>query len=1710
METVEIKTERRGRKRRRKDNPDDAEEQMGKKQVLGARSQAFVGRYIKKKFAGSRVYIGKIVSYDSGLYRVEYEDGDCEDLDSIEVRKFNIRDDCFDDELIKKRQKLDKFLSRKKIKVKDAADETTPVSIDDLKTSEAARQSGLSTSTPNENDGDGDDLSDSCEHSQDRDSGSNVEFPSIPPPDLPPSTGNIGVPEEYVSHLFSVYTFLRSFSIRLFLSPFTLDDLVGSLNCTFSSTLLDSIHVALMRAIRRNLETLSTDGSELASKCLRYINWSLLDTLTWPAFLVQYLMVMGSATGPEWEGFYIDALERDYHALPTGRKLMVLQVLCNDVLDSSELRSEIDTREESEVGLESDAVAATVNESVTKRVQRGRPRTSGGINGAVKSSLETAQPNSYSSTLSIPKATDVNAGDDVEDDGNGDECRLCGMDGTLLCCDGCPSAYHSRCIGINKMFLPEGPWFCQECTINKIYPIIVTETSLRGAKSFGIDQYGQLFVGTCDHLLVLNTLVNSGLCVRYYNQKDIPKALEALCLSIPYIDLYLEICRAIVQNWNLNQDLLAFMERIEMVKNSAGLNGNGQMSVPLPFDDESQRSCAVENENAANSLTTNSNLKHVHLVTPSMELVSSKTSSHNIIPAELAFPFDNAVLPKQSKVDNMSSSSLVQQAYPFGLSYQRVQEKSNSIEHTSGSRNTNENSRTYVNGATVNVHSQAHMLNGPFSGKNHKYLSDCIYMGLQFKCHAYINHYTHGDFAASAAANLAVVMSEENRTSGLQASDRKVVSASISLQVKAFSSASIRFFWPHSEKKLVDVPRERCGWCFACRAAVTSRRGCLLNAAASNAIKGATKILSGLRPVKSGEGSLPCIATYIMVIEESLFGLTVGPFQNANYRQQWRKELEQASTCKAIKSGLLELEENIRAVTLSVDWIKLVDILSVESSASHNVTHVSGSTQKRGPGRRGRKPAAASEVTDDDSNNKLNVFLWWRGGMLSKLIFQRGLLPSSIVRKASRLGGSRKIPGIHYTDDSEIPKRSRQLVWRAAVEMSKNTSQLALQVRYLDLHIKWGDLVRPDQNIQETKGAESEASAFRNAFVCAKKVLDDRIIYGVAFGNQKHLPSRVMKSIIEVEQRESKEEIYWFLETGIPLYLIKDYECKTGNACLPLTHKSVSVFSKLQKNQLKASRKNIFNYLTRRRDNLDTCYCASCQTDVLLGSAVTCRSCQGFCHERCTLSSTRTSLKGEVEHSVTCKKCYRPKDLPLKESNNDSPSSPLFLLRQDYHQKAESVAKSAKQKIHAPLPQPLAFVENTRSPVETKSANDESILSKSRRKICSWGLIWRKKNTDDSGTDFRLKNILLKGSSDTSWAGSIECHLCHSPYNPNLIYIRCDTCGNWYHGDAVELDESKIFELLGFKCCRCRRIRSPLCPYLDLKKRKELESKRTRTRVHKQGNPGGSDADVIITGASQLQKEATVGYSDSEPATPALQNNSIFSARQDDHILVSNTKFPQFSEEYEADASSVGFVNGPKKLQVRRQLRREGSQHIDDVSSTGNDDGSNFAVPNDETMNTNNGGSLACTDWEISEDGFQDELGLDYDGMNYEDMEFEPQTYFSFTELLDTEEEGGGQVAAEVANGDEEASGVEWRNTEDGGGGGGQDDQMMMMLECGVDEVQSNNNIGFPCKMCCQEDPVPDLRCGNCGLIIHNHCSPWVEESALDCNWRCGHCRDWR
>ncbi|EPS58519.1 hypothetical protein M569_16294, partial [Genlisea aurea] len=406
--------------------------------------------------------------------------------------------------------------------------------------------------------------------------------------------------------------------------------------------------------------------------------------------------------------------------------------------------------------------------------------------------------------------------------------------------------------------------------------------------------------------------------------------------------------------------------------------------------------------------------------------------------------------------------------------------------------------------------------------------------------------------------------------------------------------------------------------------------------------------------------------------------------------------------------------------------------------------------------------------------------------------------------------GLKKIRGLQYVDGDDSLRISRQLMWRAAVEKSRNIAQLALQVRHLDSHVRWSDLVRPEQTTVDGKGSDAESSAFRNAFVCNKKILQHETRYCVAFGGQKHLPSRLMKNIAEVEQiQDDGMERYWFSENRIPLYLIKEYEEKSER------NDPGNTLSRLQMRLQKAYRRNIFDYLRKKHDTVDQINCDSCGRDVFYWNAVKCCKCQGFSHKKCVTSSESLRNKN-IELFVACKKCFEHAAAAQVRSRFGSPTSPLLLQARDF-----PTADGYQHSVGAQKG-PSGSAEYSSS---QKSKTTDSAAKKSKK--CgsssssnkSWGLIWKRRNPQES-LDFRSRNILPKGSRDVSAFTGPFCRLCCQPYSADLTYIRCETCSHWFHAAALELDESRISSLMGFKCSKCRRTKSPLCPFMDPEKRK--------------------------------------------------------------------------------------------------------------------------------------------------------------------------------------------------------------------------------------------------------------------------------------------------
>ncbi|XP_020578948.1 DDT domain-containing protein PTM-like isoform X2 [Phalaenopsis equestris] len=1645
-----------------------------------------IGAYVERNsFGVGRVLLGKVVSYDgtSRLYRVIFEDGHMEDLERELVCGMLMLDKGVG-RLTRRKRRLDRIvplggLNRRSTRSrKDTSD--VPASIGQVSSEDVFR--------------DADSSSDSCDHagvSAAAPSSTSVEA-HILPLELPPSSGDIAVLEGSVSHLFSTYNFLRSFSLQLFLSPFGFDDYVGSLNCTVQNSLMDSIHLSLMRALGRHLQMVSSEGPNLASKCLRLYDWTLLDMLTWPSFVVEYLYVMGYVTEFDSKEFIDSVLHGEYYCLTVATKLKVLQLLCDDVINSGELRTELGMR----VGVEEDNEEG-LDEDVPTSLRFKTSKNSSWKDSVVLREslvLENQHVNTDVSELGVDGSAN-------SQDKNSDECCLCGMDGTLICCDGCPSAYHSRCIGLNKAFLPEGLWFCPECSINKLG---ATSSRIgkgaRGAEVFGADSYGRMFVGTCNYLLV------------YYNQDDIPKVLSVISTTQANALDYVDISIGIAEYFEVPMGFLS-AERVDysgdtpankddtvcysntLPRTMKTLNNSGENSVSNIMAQKLKHS--VAKNDVTDDPTSPSVVGQVDISGALITLMESHDVCANKLlttPDEILVfsnnenPTNGIVLRTDPKV--LISKPIERREKPgFGsvvtdLSYSNPAmptEKSNIVSNFAFS--SGNGSDICKEDAYSSIYSTKNGSAGMCYESRHKNSNDrASAVPVSFKPLSYINQYIQGDIAASAAATLAVLLMNDSKVAGVNGSSnqRKFVAATIAVQMKAFSVAVMNFLWP--------CAGERCGWCIACKGPTTNKKGCLLNLAASNAIKGPTRN-GNLRASKHHESHLPVIAAHLLIMEESLRGLMVGPFLD-ECSNQWRMQVREASSCSFLKSLILQLEENIRGIAFSGGWTKFMDDMIEMPKSSSGLCRIGGN-KKRGSGiKRGRRQAELPIASSDDTCDYLQ---WWRGGELSKAIFQTAKIPSSLAKKAARQAGRRRIPGISYHECSAYRRRSRQVAWRAAVESSKCTSQLALQVRYLDAHIRWKEFSRPEQIPIDIKGSENDIIVFRNTSISDKKIVEDKILYALNFGDQKHIPSRIAKTVVESEKAQGGNEKLWFSECHLPLYLIKEYEEKVGKCQVLLAVSSAHNMAIFYRRALKPYWGDVFTYLTCRSEN--PVKCSFCQKAVFLRYAVKCKACEDYCHLHCSVASV-AKKDDDPMFSKMCKSCYSAIG-PTHESSWRTCSMKSSLLG-NYQQLAMPLTNGIIQTRAVTSLSVSKMEVNSDSRSSNHTPNSKS---KTKRKGGTWlthGIVWkRKKHGPEGGKEFRMENILLKVKEGSYSSKSPICCLCKMPYNSNLMYVCCGTCKNWCHADAVLLDESKVLDVVGFKCCKCRRKSSPKCPYSEIgyiKLEEQLKhDSAAEIGVTKSGSPSTSISN------SETDNFGVVEFDPSlhsiEKVEPLDETNlemehkfdaSIETLKDQQKVFIkSQVKLEDFDEWY---AGQIGFSmhetsqslqNIPAQNTMSDSWNIPGSSEWDSIEIYGRG--------NIDFKNECKEGHLPDQELEAAKN-----------------MEFEPQTYFSFTELLASADDMTGDMMEPqdvpvtlsdygTTYSDRTCHNLSVKN------------EITVKEEFIFDEFECEK-----CKLCI---PSPDLICEICGLCIHSHCSPWVEEVieiSTGSKWRCGNCREWR
>ncbi|XP_073139234.1 DDT domain-containing protein PTM [Henckelia pumila] len=1220
----------------------------------------------------------------------------------------------------------------------------------------------------------------------------------LPPKvELPLSSCNLDLDGVSVFDFLSVYAFLRSFSTLLFLSPFELDDFVTSVKSNDSTSLFDSIHVSLLKTLRKHLEALSDEGSVSASKCLRSLNWDFLDLITWPIFVVEYLLLHSPGYIPGLDLCHLKLCQRDYYKLPVSAKVEIIRNLCDDVIDVDAFRSEINRR----------TLATEQHMDIDRntKLENSRKR---------KSMMDVA------STSCITQ-------DDADEptDWNSDECYLCKMDGNLICCDGCPAAFHSRCVGVVSSLLPEGDWYCPECAIDKDKPWMKVEKSIRGAELLGMDPYGRLYYSSCGYLLVLESCSDQ-YSFWFYDRNGLPPLIEAL--ESPHF-LYETIINSICKQWNIVREVDGNRNYLDIRSYSikSVFPNKRQLLDIHPTTSETQNKYKVDAEKKFDEksiVTTYSS--NIDLEIVERDHVIQGTENHTV--------------KVENRLESSEGSAEVSQAFMIdvpkegGLDSSRICTEISPESQIPGDL---ANAGDHFTISPTLVTRQRNNPNSANYGNTQPSIDNRDIISQVHPWTKYVNCY---EFARTASSVFEELMSKSSDGS----SAPKSVEGIIAGQLKIVSNRSAEFYWSNIHNSVVNTMKEKCGWCFYCKVPDEERDCLFVMNDSFPAIENFKSEAFGIQSGNYRKNHLVDIMCHIICMEDHLHGLLLGPWLNPHYSELWRKCVLGVTNITSLKTLLLKVEANLNHLALSTGWRQNVDTVATMGSAAHIVMSSSRVSSKHGIR---RKRAKSSEPQITPSSNAMTglTLLWWRGGRGSRGLFNWKVLPHSLVSKASRQGGCKKITGILYPEVGENAKRTKCDAWRAAVETSRSVEQLALQVRELDANIRWDDIGQTNLLSKMDKESKKSARSFKKVTIRRKFSEGTVVRYLLDFGKRRFIPEVVARHGTMLEDASSVRKKYWLEESHTPLYLLKNFEEKR------ISRKSNKMSSGKLRENSRVIRKPLeergFSYLFSRAERLENYQCQHCNKDVLIREAVSCQYCKGFFHKR----HVRKSF-GYItdDPTYTCHKCpdgdfvksgategksglSKPtnasKQLKLVQSgkrkrlvkgkpqvkSKKSKGAPLVISLRRSARNAERMSKLSSQNTK---------VKKGKKKKQAKSKKDKlkklknGCWQKKRTPVNSsyWsnGLLLSRKPDDERLMQFRDKMLLVLAGEVASSNDKPKCSLCcELEYKPNLAYVACEICGVWFHGDVLGLTADKILNLIGFKCHKCLNRTPPLCPY---------------------------------------------------------------------------------------------------------------------------------------------------------------------------------------------------------------------------------------------------------------------------------------------------------
>lgn len=154
---------------------------------------------------------------------------------------------------------------------------------------------------------------------------------------LPESSDDLIIPKQHSLKTASIYEVLRRFKNLVRLTPFRLEDLCAALASEEQSSLLTEVHIMLLKALLREEDSQSTHFGPLDHKDSINISMYLIDQITWPDILKNYLESDNSI-----DKKILNILtEQDYPYANIEDRLTVLQFLTDQFLRTTAVRDDL-------------------------------------------------------------------------------------------------------------------------------------------------------------------------------------------------------------------------------------------------------------------------------------------------------------------------------------------------------------------------------------------------------------------------------------------------------------------------------------------------------------------------------------------------------------------------------------------------------------------------------------------------------------------------------------------------------------------------------------------------------------------------------------------------------------------------------------------------------------------------------------------------------------------------------------------------------------------------------------------------------------------------------------------------------------------------------------------------------------------------------------------------------------------------------------------------------------------------------------------------------------------------------------------------------------------------------------------------------------------------------------------------------------------------